>query len=118
MIYQGELIVVKIIQGEKQTVTIELTSQKSGNKFDLTGATEIVVCFVAGTTVIQKLLSLSEVTVVSALNGEITADLLVADTDTLPATTDGKVEVQVTFGAGDVRKAQILNAFTVAAKFC
>jgi len=109
---------VDVIQGEKQSFTINL-KQPSGSPFDLTGFTEITVCFKAGSTVVQKLESLAEVSVVGADTlGTITVDLAIADSDSFSPTGEGHIEVHVAFSASDVRKTQILNAFQVTAKLC
>lgn len=109
---------LEIIQGEKQTVKPDLTSRKTQKAFDLTGFTEIEVCFKAESTIIKKLESLGEVVVVDALKGEITTDLLVAETTTLPPTEEGIIVVTVTFGAGDVRIGIEDPAFVVRNNPC
>ena len=110
---------IEIIQGEKQTVNIDLVSKTTGKPFDLTGATEIKVCFKAGSTTVSKLLSLAEVSVVgNALLGQITTDLSTTDTDSMTQTSKGDVEVTVDYGSGNVKKAQIQDTFKVTEKIC
>ena len=111
---------IQVIQGERQEFTIDLTSEKTGNKFDLTGFSEIKVCFKAGTTIIEKLESVpaDNVSVVSAINGQISAELSVADTDAMTAANDGAIEIEIDFGGGDIKKVQILSAFNVVNKIC
>jgi len=108
----------EIIQGEKQDFAFNLKSKSTGNRFDLTGFSEIKVCFKSGTTLVEKLESLAEVTVVSAADGQITTSLSVADTDSFAKSDDGDVEIHVDFGGGDVKKSQILGAFFVTEKLC
>lgn len=108
-----------IIQGEKQPFEFNLTSKKSGGPFDLTGNIEIEVCFKSGTTIVTKKKTLSEITVVGSPElGQISGDLEVADTDSLPSTENGDVEIKIDFGGGDIKKAQILGAFKVTEKIC
>lgn len=110
---------IDVIQGERKPWTIDLTSSKTGKPFDLTGNTEIKVCFQAGSTTIELLKTLAEVTVVGLDElGQISGELTTTQSDSLTPTTEGNIEVHVTFGAGDVRKAQLINAFTVTAKIC
>ena len=110
---------IEIIQGEKQPITIDLVSSKTGKRIDLTGNTEITVCFQAGSTLISKTKTATEVVVVGdPADGQITADLQVADTDSMPTTSSGSIEVVIDFGSGDVRKSQILEAFQVIQKIC
>ena len=110
---------LNIIQGEKQTVIIDLVSSKTGKRTDLTGNTEIKVCYVAGTTVVEKTKTATQVTVIGdEEDGQIQADLQVADTDSMPPTSEGHIEISIDYGSGDIRKSQILNAFSVASKLC
>jgi len=109
---------IVIIQGEKQPFELNLSSLKNGTAFDLTGFTDITVCFKIGSTTIEKKESDGDVTVVSEPRGEISTFLTVADTDSLTPGTDGAIEVLVDFGGGDIKKAQDLNAFKVVAKIC
>jgi len=110
---------IEVIQGEKQTVNIDLVSKTSGKPFDLTGASEIKVCFKSGSTIITKLLSLLEVSVVGdPLLGQITTDLSTTNTDAMTATNKGDIQVTVDYGAGNVKKAIINEAFSVTTKIC
>lgn len=110
---------IEVIQGEKQTFNIDLTSKKTGKSFDLTGNTEITVCFKSGTTIIEKTKTATEVSEVGdPLLGQITVDLLTTDTATMLPTQEGIIVVEVDFGSGDVRKAIQNNAFTVEADPC
>ena len=109
---------LEIFQGEDQSATIDLESKKTGKPFDLTGATEIEVCFIGGTTIIKRLLSLSEVSVVgSPLNRQISTSLTAAQTATLVVTQAGNIQVRIT-QPGGVSMVQILNAFAVKADLC
>jgi hypothetical protein len=112
---------IKFTQGEKQEFNIFLKTNTNGitEPLDLTTATEIKVCFKAESTVVTKLLSLAEVSIVgSATLGKITIDLLPADTDTMPKTSNGSIEVVITFSATDVKKVIQTQAFMVEQKLC
>ncbi len=98
---------LEIIQGEQQPYKIDLTSKKTGKPFDLTGNVEIDVCFKAGSTVIVKKKTLSQVVVDSALLGQISGNLEVGDTESMSPLTDGQIEVLVNFTGLAV--AQISN---------
>ncbi len=86
-----------IIQGEQQPYKIDLTSTKTGLPFDLTGNVDIEVCFKANSTIIIKKKSLGQVTVDSAILGQISGNLEVNDTDSLTPLTDGSLEVSTIF---------------------
>jgi len=86
-----------IIQGEQQPYKIDLTSKKTGLPFDLTGNVEIEVCFKAGSTIIVKKKTLSEVIVDSEILGQISGNLEVFDTNPLTPLTDGSIEVSTIF---------------------
>ena len=110
---------IEIIQGEKQIFNINLKSKKTGLPLDLTGNTEIEVCFKSGDIIISKKKTDSKVSVVGDVKlGQITTTLLIADTPLLPPTSEGAIEVVVTKGAGEVEKSQDLNAFSVVAGIC
>lgn len=110
---------IEVIQGEKQPFTIRLRSKSTGDPWDLSANVEIKVCFKSGTTIVEKLKTLAEVSIVGAVTeGKIQTDLLIADTNLLPKTTEGHIEVLVDYGSGDVRKTQILGAFHVIEKIC
>jgi len=112
---------IQVIQGERQPFIIDLESEKTGKPFDLTGFTEIQVCFKAGTTVISKLESVpaDNVAVVGGpTNGQISAELAAVDSDTLAATSGGQIEVIISFSATNIQKTQILDAFAVLDKIC
>lgn len=114
-----EIKPIEVIQGEKQTFNIDLTSKKTGKPFDLTGNTEIEVCFKAGETVISKKKTLTEVTVVGdAQLGQISTDLSTTDSATLPVVSNGLIVVSIDFGGGLVKKAIFECAFTVKADPC
>ena len=109
----------QIVQGEQQTFVIQL-SRKQDNvqfPFDLTGYTEIQVCFKSNTTIVEKDTS-SDVTVVGPdTDGKIQAILQVADTESFQ-TGKGDIEVVVTKPAGEVTKWQIPNSFQVSEAIC
>ncbi len=111
---------IEIIQGEKQPYELDLTSKETGTNFDLTGVTDIIVCFRSGSTTVIKKKSLAEVVVVgNPVLGQISGDLLIADTNSLPATEQGDIEVVIDVdGAGDIQKAQKLGSFTVTEGIC
>lgn len=114
-----------IIQGEKETFTINLTEKESlsdgtilTKPFDLTGFTEIEVCFKVGTTIKSKKLTLAEVSVIGLdTDGKIQVALEVADSNGF-GVGQGSIEVVITKAVGDVTKFQILNSFQIVQKFC
>lgn len=112
----------KLVQGEKAEFTFQLaTKSKAGlvKPFDLSTNTEITVRFRAGSTTLAKNRVANPVGVVVLgfdADGKIQATLAVADTDAMPKTTSGLVEVVVTKPGGDVRKFQLKNAFQVDEK--
>ncbi len=110
---------LKIIQNERQPFTINLVSESNnGLPFDLTGYSEITVCFKAGTTVTTLTETGARITVVEAKIGQISGALTQAETDAMSVVTSGLIEIAVDFGGGDVRKTQIVNSFSVTAKVC
>ena len=58
------------------------------------------------------------VTVDNAVLGEISGDLIVAETDGMLATESGSAEVVVDFGGGDVRRSIISDSHRVTEKIC
>lgn len=109
---------VDVIQAERQSFTIKLRDQ-DGDPFDLTGFSEITVCFVAGSTVVTKTQTGAEVSVVGSDElGVISTALTTTDSDSMPKTSQGNIEVQIDFGGGDVRKTQFFGAFKVSEKLC
>lgn len=114
-----------VIQGEKEVFTINLTETETlgdGTKvtkpFDLTGNTEIEVCFQVSPSKISKTLTGAEVSVIGVdTDGKVQTAMEVADSDAF-AVGDGNIEVVVTKGVGEVTKFQILNSFQIAAKIC
>ncbi len=110
---------LKIIQNEKQPFTINMTSEQlNGLPFDLTGFSDITVCFKAGSVVTTLTESGSRITVVEEKIGQISGALTQAETDAMSIVTSGIIEIAVDFGGGDVRKTQINNAFSVIEKVC
>jgi len=109
---------LEIIQGEDQAVPIDLTSRKTGKPFDLTGATEILVCFKSGAQKVEKKLTDTDVSIVgSPLLGQITTDLTPADTTSLGSTDNGTIVVTITQPAG-ITKSVKKDAFTVLEDPC
>lgn len=114
-----------IVQGEKETFTINLTEKESlsdgtilTKPFDLTGFTEIEVCFKVDTIKVSKKQTAAEVAVIGAdTDGKIQTSLEIANTDSFQV-GDGSIEIVITKAAGDVTKFQILNSFQIAAKIC
>lgn len=110
---------LKIIQNESKPFTITITSESNdGLPFDLTGFSDIKVCFKSGSLITELTQSGGRITVVTALLGLISGTLTQAETDAMSVVTDGQIEIQVDFGGGDVRKSQIDSAFIVKAKLC
>ena len=110
---------LKIIQNEKQSFSISLKSEASGGPFDLTGNTEIRVCFKSGEVVTILTKTGAEITVDGdPLLGIISGALTVAQTGAMGVVGSGVIEVEVTKGAGEVTKTQILGAFSVTASVC
>lgn len=110
---------IDIVQAEKKPYTIDLISKEIGKSFDMTGFIEIVVCFISGSTIVEKKETTSDLAVVGDPKfGQLSGSLSIAETDSLPPTTGGNIEVRVEFSAADHRKAQKLKAFTVSKKLC
>jgi len=112
-----------IVQGEKQpwAITVQTKNKTTGktSPLDLTGFTEITVCFKTGVGLVTLTETGARVTVDNAVLGEISGDLLVAETDAMEAPIeDGSAEVVVDFGAGDVRRSIILNSHRTTEKIC
>ena len=107
---------LNIIQGEDKTFTV-LFRKEDGRPFDLTGATEIKLCF-PGTTAVQEIsLTGTEISVVNALLGEISATI----NDTKSALL--KVGEQQTFEAvidkgADRSKVKFTELLTVQSSIC
>lgn len=109
---------LNIIQNERKPWSLTL-KDSNGAPFDLTGATNVLVCFKADNTVIElNLAPDARVVIDNAVLGKISGYLTQAETDTMPATNKGDLEISADFGGGDVRKAQVFNAFIVKAKLC
>jgi len=114
-----------VIQGAQVPFTINLTETKNQNgvkvttPFDLTGNTEIEVCFKVGSTVVSKKKTVGAgVLIIGAeIDGKISSTLEIADSDGF-APGDGDIEIFETKGAGVVTKFQILKAFQVIEKIC
>ena len=98
---------VEIIQGEDRTVangrpiTLKLEGEDSGDALDLTGATEIEVCFKTDTADVVKTLTGSDVVIVlPATLGKITVDLPSTDTLSLKVGFDQSFQAKVTKAGG------------------
>jgi hypothetical protein len=105
---------VKIYTGENKTLSFRLLSDvKNGTPFDLTAATEIQVSIPKsdGTAIVKKL-SLSEVTMVNALDGKFSTALLPVDTAALEVGAVIAVEIKITI-ATVVTIVQISEALNV-----
>ena len=109
---------IKIIQGEQQPFTIDLKSAETGKPFDLTGYSEITVCFKAGSSLVSKDTSSGVSVVGDPMLGQISGTLEVADTSSLTSTASGSIEVTIDFGGGNIKKTQILNEFSVSQTLC
>jgi len=110
---------IEVIQGERQRFLIDLASKKTKKPFDLTGNDDIEVCFKAGTTLIVKKRTLTEVTIIGdPLLGQIEVFLTKDETPTLPPVTDGITVTTILFPGDDVKKAIELDAFMVIADPC
>ena len=114
----------EIVQGEREIFVIQLGQKDSGGvvrPFDLTGNTEISVCWKAESTIVQKnrvAATIGVIVVGADTDGKIQGTLEVADTDSFPQTSNGSIEIIVTKAGGDVTKWQIDNAFQVLTKIC
>lgn len=109
---------INIIQGEQQPYLIRLRDE-FGDPIDLTGLTAISVCFQSGSTKVTHTLALTTVAVSGdVLLGKLAGTLTVAETDSLPKTTNGDIEVLLTSPGLGTKKTQITNAFSVAKKIC
>jgi len=113
-----------IIQGERQTwkITVFKVDAAGVKSFqDLTGNTEIKVCFKSGVNLLELTrvgAPSGRVIVDNALEGKISGEIKIAETDAMPETADGSVEVQIHFSATDIRKSIILDSHKVTAKIC
>jgi len=110
---------VEVIQGEKQAFTVNVVKKGTTTvPFDLTGFTEITVCFKVGSSVVVKTETGGDVAVVGdPLLGQISVSLTVADTSAM-APGNGDIEVDVEKGAGENTKSQSLDSFIVVASIC
>jgi len=110
---------IDVVQGEKQRFLIDLISKKTGKPFDLTGNDEIEVCFKAGTTILKKLRTATDVTVIgSPLLGQIEAFILKDESPTFAPAEDGLTVTTVTFPGDDVKIAIEIDAFRVVENPC
>lgn len=111
-----------IIQGERQpwAITVKTKNKNTGKStpLDLSGFSEITVCFKTGVNILTLLQTGGRVTVDNAVLGEISGDITVAETDAMEAVEDGSAEVKIDFGGGDVRKSIILGSHRVDPKIC
>ena len=77
-----------VIQGEREIFLIKLVTKNNTSgiteNIDISGALgpTSMVCFKAGTTVVSKTFDGAEVTVTDGVKGELSATMLVADTET------------------------------------
>jgi len=111
---------ITIFQGETKTFNITLRD-KEGNPKDLTSVVEITACVKAETTVITKLFvgPPSDITIVGDVKlGKIKFTLSEVETDTLPPTKNGGLEILLDFGSGNKPKGQDVLAFQVLEKLC
>jgi len=110
-----------IIQGERQTwkITIFKVDATGVKSFqDLTGNTEIKVCFKSGVNLLELTKTASRVIVDTLLEGKISGEITVIESDAMPEIADGSTEVQVHFSATDIRKSIIIDSHKVTAKLC
>ena len=106
---------IKIITGEDRNgtrpITIRLTSESNGLPFDLTGVTEITVCFKnADSTDLSKTIG-SGVTVTNAAGGQFKVELDDLETALLNIGDNQNIEVAVEFGTQKtiIQLLQVLN---------
>ena len=110
---------IKIIQGEKKEFIIQLGVKdltEVVRPFDLTDNTEITVKWKHSGGVItrNRVASVIGVTVIgNESNGKISAVLYPAETDALPKTSSGLLEISVSFSATEVKKFQVPAAFEI-----
>lgn len=114
----------EVIQGAQGVFDISLAEKDSAGilrPFDLTGhtATTPQVCWRAGTTKIEKLLTDPDVTIQGLETaGQIRAILDASETLTFPNGEIGDIEVVVDDGLGGIKKFQILESWRVIEKIC
>ena len=112
---------IEIIQGEQQFYSIDLVVQSTKRPVDLTGTTEISVCFNTKDVVTTHTLGASEIEIVgSPVLGQIqsTPGLTVARTEAMLVSDDGIVEVVLDYGSGDIQRIQIENGLIVKPSKC
>ncbi len=109
---------IDIIQEERQPFTIQIRSNLTNDPYDLTGNSDIKVCFKTASGVTELTKSGARITVEDAKLGIISGALTQAETDAMPVENNGLIEIQLDFGGGDVRKVQVTNAFVVREKAC
>jgi hypothetical protein len=104
----------EIIQGGDKLLQIKLWDVANKKPYDLTSATEVVAILpiTASPTYLEKRLSLSQVTVDSAVLGEATIILGPSDTSSLTPGANISFEVRITI-AGKVQPVQFLQALNV-----
>ncbi len=112
---------IEVIQGEQQFYSIDLVKSSNKRPVDLTGISEISVCFNTKDTVTTHTLGAAEIEIVgSPLLGQIqaTPGLLIAETTAMIESDDGIVEVVLDYGGGNVQRIQIENSLSVKASKC
>ena len=109
---------LNIIQNERKPFSITITSKKTGLPLNLTGNSDITVCFKAGVSLTTLTKTGVRITVDNAVLGQISGALTQAETDAMSAVNSGDIEIAVDYGSGDVQKSQKFNAFSVTAKLC
>lgn len=110
---------LEIIQGQKKTFTVFLDDEETGKPVDLTSVSEITTCFEkTGGTLETLTLTGTDISVVTAAIGEILVTITAVKTDDFKVVSNATLEVIYDFGSGDVRKSQLLRAYSVKAKIC
>jgi hypothetical protein len=91
--------VFTVIQGSDRTLKLQLLDE-NGNLFDLTGATEIkfLCCPASGNTLLERLLTASDIVVTQDTAGKIDVILDAAFSPTMKADEEQDFEVTVLLG--------------------
>ena len=92
---------IRIIQGETKRFEFPLRNPKTLKPIDLSGVIEIKVCFNMGSTKLEKLLSLAEVTVTNQACGIIEVLLSEVDTASMAVTQSGDIYLSLDYGPGN-----------------
>ena len=115
---------IEIVQNEDRMLIVTL-QDKDGNRFDITDAEEIIARFqkTDGAILTKKLTPTivveppsttpGGITIVSGPGGQLSIELLAADTALLKKVDRGDFEIVLTLDGGDIRIVQFEDKLTV-----